>query len=549
MPKCLKSSVKYPQSVMVWGAMSAAGVGPLCFIKGRVNAASYQRILEHFMLPSVIVSQGITGNGSCRLRGTLEGYIGGLFTALQNAVDKPLMLVVAVYSGKMSFSPLQPTEHYFKGDGKTLSERFAGYQTVADEHASRPKSPEIHRRIDLSTNIQRKHACVPNEDKVFVVKEEPSKRKRKKKKKHYILTFRVCPPALCFPLHCQRRSAGKQSGDVTALLSGWPALTASAEKQSAGGQTAEGNEDIAGSASHTPIQRCQREIQRRNKVLDFPQRPTISQQGPDRWSLSHITISLTISLLRHKKQRYRCVTIEKKVKNSSTDLRGDKDRRRIERRKERGDSKGSRESSDSRKKEKAHKEPKEMKVFKDENKRKKDHEPSPSLSDDDKDNKKESRDEEFKGPMEPKEYPGFPGISRPRGTFQFRIRGRGRARGVFAGTSTSPVNTAPSFQKRSKEEEWDPEYTPKSKKYFLHDDRDDGVDYWARRARGRGNFQRGRGRFPFKKSGSSPKWTHDKYQGDGLLDEEDETVEDERKDEKVENRFIITTLWYQFLIQ
>ncbi|KAG2456338.1 TCB1 transposase, partial [Polypterus senegalus] len=51
-PKCLKSSVKYPQSVMVWGAMSAAGVGPLCFIKGRVNVASYQEILEHFMLPS-----------------------------------------------------------------------------------------------------------------------------------------------------------------------------------------------------------------------------------------------------------------------------------------------------------------------------------------------------------------------------------------------------------------------------------------------------------------------------------------------------------------
>ncbi|KAI2648037.1 Transposable element Tcb1 transposase [Labeo rohita] len=52
MPKCLKSSVKYTQSVMVWGAMSAAGVGPLCFIKGRVSAASYQEILEHFMLPS-----------------------------------------------------------------------------------------------------------------------------------------------------------------------------------------------------------------------------------------------------------------------------------------------------------------------------------------------------------------------------------------------------------------------------------------------------------------------------------------------------------------
>lgn len=290
-------------------------------------------------------------------------------------------------------------EHYFKGDGKTLSERFAGYQTVTDEQASRPKSPEIHRRIDLSPNIQRKPAYTQNEDKVLVVKEEPSK-------------------------------------------------------------------------------------------------------------------------------------IEKKVKSSSVDLRVDTDSRRKEHRKERGDSKCSRESSDSRKREKTQKEHKELKVFKDDNKRRKDHEPSPSLSDDDKDNKKESRDEEFKGPMEPKEYPSFPGISRPRGTFQFRIRGRGRARGVFAGTSTAPVNAAPTFQKRSKEEEWDPEYTPKSKKYFLHDDRDDGVDYWARRARGRGNFQRGRGRFPFKKSGSSPKWTHDKFQGDGHIDEEDEAIEDRRKDEK-----------------
>ncbi len=27
-PRCLKSSVKFPQSVMIWGAMSSAGVGP-----------------------------------------------------------------------------------------------------------------------------------------------------------------------------------------------------------------------------------------------------------------------------------------------------------------------------------------------------------------------------------------------------------------------------------------------------------------------------------------------------------------------------------------
>ncbi len=30
-PSCLKSRVNFPQSVIIWGAMSSAGVGPLCF--------------------------------------------------------------------------------------------------------------------------------------------------------------------------------------------------------------------------------------------------------------------------------------------------------------------------------------------------------------------------------------------------------------------------------------------------------------------------------------------------------------------------------------
>ncbi len=55
-PSCLKSSVKFPQSVMIWGAMSSAGVGPLCFFLcfflNNVTAPIYQEILEHFMLPS-----------------------------------------------------------------------------------------------------------------------------------------------------------------------------------------------------------------------------------------------------------------------------------------------------------------------------------------------------------------------------------------------------------------------------------------------------------------------------------------------------------------
>ncbi len=49
----LESSVKFPQSVMVWAAMSSAGVGPLCFLKSTVNADIYQEdIVEHFMLSS-----------------------------------------------------------------------------------------------------------------------------------------------------------------------------------------------------------------------------------------------------------------------------------------------------------------------------------------------------------------------------------------------------------------------------------------------------------------------------------------------------------------
>ncbi len=51
-PCCLKSSVKFPQSVMIWAAMSSAGVGPLCFLKSTVNTAIYQEILEHFVVPS-----------------------------------------------------------------------------------------------------------------------------------------------------------------------------------------------------------------------------------------------------------------------------------------------------------------------------------------------------------------------------------------------------------------------------------------------------------------------------------------------------------------
>lgn len=36
-PSCLKSSMKYPQSVMIWGTMSSAGVSNLCFLKSKAH--------------------------------------------------------------------------------------------------------------------------------------------------------------------------------------------------------------------------------------------------------------------------------------------------------------------------------------------------------------------------------------------------------------------------------------------------------------------------------------------------------------------------------
>lgn len=47
-----KSRLNFPQSVVIWFAMSSASVGPLCFIKSKVNAEIYQDILDYFMRPS-----------------------------------------------------------------------------------------------------------------------------------------------------------------------------------------------------------------------------------------------------------------------------------------------------------------------------------------------------------------------------------------------------------------------------------------------------------------------------------------------------------------
>lgn len=131
-----------------------------------------------------------------------------------------------------------------------------------------------------------------------------------------------------------------------------------------------------------------------------------------------------------------------------------------------------------------------------------------------------------------------------------------------------------------KNEDWDPEYTPKSRKYYLvgqisslinfshfwlnhlhtytsfslpytippslfrsltqHDDREGEVECkWTdHRGRGRGSFSRGRARFIIRKATAGPnstcsKWAHDKFHVNGEQGgtQEEETEQDHKEGE------------------
>uniref|UniRef100_A0A9J8AZP5 Tc1-like transposase DDE domain-containing protein n=2 Tax=Cyprinus carpio carpio TaxID=630221 RepID=A0A9J8AZP5_CYPCA len=51
-PSCYQRSVQKPASLMVWGCMSACGMGSLHICKGTINAERYIQVLEQHMLPS-----------------------------------------------------------------------------------------------------------------------------------------------------------------------------------------------------------------------------------------------------------------------------------------------------------------------------------------------------------------------------------------------------------------------------------------------------------------------------------------------------------------
>ncbi len=51
-PSCYQHSVQKPASLMVWGCMSACGMGSLHIWKGTINAERYIQVLEQHLLPS-----------------------------------------------------------------------------------------------------------------------------------------------------------------------------------------------------------------------------------------------------------------------------------------------------------------------------------------------------------------------------------------------------------------------------------------------------------------------------------------------------------------
>ncbi|XP_042345670.1 thyroid hormone receptor-associated protein 3 isoform X2 [Plectropomus leopardus] len=154
--------------------------------------------------------------------------------------------------------------------------------------------------------------------------------------------------------------------------------------------------------------------------------------------------------------------------------------------------------------------------------------------------KSDSKDKGFnRARLGQRESPGPAERGRPRGGFQVRIRGRGWNRGNYQGNCSQSNNMA-NMAVHPKNEDWDPEYTPKSRKYYLHDDREREAEHkWVEnRGRGRGSFSRGRARFMIRKATggpntNSPKWAHDKFQINGEQGDsgEEETEQDHKEGE------------------
>ncbi|XP_026558556.1 thyroid hormone receptor-associated protein 3 isoform X2 [Pseudonaja textilis] len=309
-------------------------------------------------------------------------------------------------------------EHHFGSSGMTLNERFTKYLKRAEQESAKSKSPEIHRRIDISPSSFRKHGF--SQEEIKSSKEASYKAESKYKDDPVDLRLDI-----------ERRKKHKEK-----------------DKRGKSRESVESRP-----SSHS-----------RERSAEKTERP---HKGS-------------------KKKKHR--RVRERSRSSSS-------------------------SSQSSRSYKAEEYPEETEEQREEA-------PAPGFD------KSRLGTKEFAGPSE---------RGRARGTFQFRARGRGWGRGAFSGnTNTNNSSTSADFQKRNREEDWDPEYTPKSKKYYLHDDREgEGGEKWAGRGRGRGLFPRGRGRFLYRKSSTSPKWAHDKFSGEEGEIEDDESGPENREDKDV----------------
>ncbi|KAJ8289271.1 hypothetical protein COCON_G00019300 [Conger conger] len=303
---------------------------------------------------------------------------------------------------------------HFPSSGLTLNERFALYQRrAAEKEMAKPrKSPEIHRRIDVSPSAFKKHS------------------------------------------HSHLFDDMKASGD-----GGYKAVESKLE----GGR--EGGDHVQAS--------------RRNVIED-------RKRG-----MKGEAVDLRLDIERRKKYSGKEAEPRRELGRDSADSRG-----------------SSRERS-GEKYSKHHKKSKKSK-------KKRERSRSSSASSSSSPSRRAGPGDFLHEDMEPKEEGGFNKArlgprefggpmerGRARGGFQFRIRGRGWNRGSYPGNNSNgnPPNMGP-VPTHPKSEDWDPEYTPKSRKYYLHDDREgEGDKKWLdNRGRGRGNFLRGRGRFILRKA-------------------------------------------------
>ncbi|ERE85664.1 thyroid hormone receptor-associated protein 3 [Cricetulus griseus] len=330
-------------------------------------------------------------------------------------------------------------EHHFGSSGMTLHERFTKYLKRGNEQeaAKNKKSPEIHRRIDISPSTFRKHGLTHEEMKS---PREPGYKKKKRGVLEQVPMMREETFCDIFLL-----AEGKYKDDPVDL---------------------------------------RLDIERRKKHKERDLKRGKSRESVDSRDSSH--------------------SRERSTEKTEKTHKGSKKQKKHRRARDR--SRSSSSSSQSSHSYKAEEYPEEAE----------EREESTTGFD-----KSRLGTKDFVGPNERG--------GRARGTFQFRARGRGWGRGNYSGNNNNNSNN--DFQKRNREEEWDPEYTPKSKKYYLHDDREgEGSDKWMSRGRGRGAFPRGRGRFMFRKSSTSPKWAHDKFSGEEGEIEDDESGTENREE-------------------